>query len=153
MKRSTFAIIGVDPGKTTGLLFFVDGVVKEQLQIAAEDVTPYVRGWLEQLAKTHAQAYTVLAVERFQTGAQTLRASRQPDAANVIGGLTDLAREFGVRMIKQNPGDAKKLGSHDRLRKIGWWKVGQDHANDAASHALLALATCRPGAFASVIGV
>jgi hypothetical protein len=57
-------------------------------------------------------------------------------AYEVIGMVKWLAEEYGFTTLPPVPSSARKLGSPERLRKLGWWKSSYGHANDAAAHLL-----------------
>lgn len=150
-------LLGVDPGQTTGL-FAVDAVsgpievwhvpgnlegrVQCSLtaaQLPPEEVAAFVTRWLERVAGTGAP--TLIVIERYVVTARTARLSQQPAALEVTGVVKHLAREAGVSVREQLKSNAAKLASDDRLRQVGWHARGRRHENDAARHALAALAS------------
>ena len=61
-----------------------------------------------------------------------------------IGIIQHLVREHNkehlgsaAQYIEQSPSDAKTFADNDKLRRVGWYQVGMEHARDAARHALL----------------
>ena len=62
----------------------------------------------------------------------------------VIGLLKDFARTRYIRTLTPQPSSARKLGSKVFLRRLGWYKPGQVHANDAAMHVLADLMRMKP---------
>lgn len=149
-------LLGVDPGQTTGL-FAVDvtsGPVGgwypnghplflacelTPAQLPPEDVAAFVTRWLNRVAGSGCEV--VIAVERYVITARTARLSQQPATLEVTGVVKHLAREAGVRVVEQLKSNAAKLASDDRLRQVGWHARGRRHENDAARHALFALAS------------
>lgn len=149
-------LLGVDPGQMTGL-FAVDaasgpvearhvpgnlrGRVQCSLtaaQLPPEEVAAFVTRWLERVAGTGVPA--LVSIERYVITARTARLSQQPAALEVTGVVKHLAREAGVRVVEQLKSNANKLASDERLRRVGWHARGRRHENDAARHALFALA-------------
>lgn len=155
-------IIGVDPGESTGA-FIIDlypslvdppyvieatnryqgppGVVLERLETELE-------------AARRALVVTIVAVERFTSLPSAGRMTHQPVPQQVVGQLEVLAERYGAEFILQAPGDAKKFCSNDQLRRYNFWTtpkmVDQPDANDvndAARHAVLALAKRRTTAY------
>lgn len=144
-------IVGVDPGKTTGL------AVWRQLGWETPLVTTEVADFnqvptvlREMLCR---QRPTLIACERFTTQPGS-RLSAQPEAPWVIGAVRSLAQDLLVRVVYQSPGPAKKIAPNPLLRKINWYTPGGGgHHNDASRHIVLALASYFPDTFAELVGV
>ena len=68
---------------------------------------------------------------------ETAKKSRQTWSTEGIGVLRFLAHEYHCEFILQSPSSAKSFASNDKLKRIGWYTPGQDHANDAARHLML----------------
>lgn len=139
-------VIGVDPGKSTGVFALRDGLKAGPYQGASQDALAYLEKLL-QVAQLDG-GDVLLAMERFAGG--SARHSRQTDAQQVIGSVTELAARYRVPLVFQNPADAKSFTTNDFLRKLDLWvtpaEVGApdaDDVRDAARHALLCLATHR----------
>lgn len=54
----------------------------------------------------------------------------------VIGMVTWLAHKHAAVMLPLRASADRKLGDDDKLKRLGWWNPGHDHANDAANHLL-----------------
>jgi hypothetical protein len=69
--------------------------------------------------------------------------SVQKDALHIIGGLEAMILTGTVdsHLYLQSPGQAKAFSTDEKLRKLGWWVKGQDHARDALRHLLVWLVT------------
>jgi hypothetical protein len=147
-------VIGVDPGKVTGLAFFIPNpepsqVEFESLELPAAEAAQQVATWL---ALNLGGYPGVVAVERFTTGRQTGRQTAQPDALQVIGEVTAVGRGCGCTITQQSGNSAKRVGNNMRLTLLGWSRRTKDrHADDAAAHVLLALATYERPVFERVI--
>jgi hypothetical protein len=68
---------------------------------------------------------------------ETLKKSRQTWSTEGIGALRYLTKVFDAEFVLQTPAAAKSFSTNDKLKKIGWYKPGKGHANDAARHLLL----------------
>jgi hypothetical protein len=78
-----------------------------------------------------------LVIEKFTITNETAKKSRQYDALNIIGVFRHYSYMSDWPLTLQSPGSAKKLGTDDRLKDLGWYTPGKGHANDAARHLLL----------------
>jgi hypothetical protein len=148
-------IVGVDPGKVTGLAVWWDPVVWVRPKLPALDVAevadsdavvPVLRRMLD------GRRPDLVAIERFvQTGR---RMTFQPHAQQVVGAVRSFCLEERVALVFQQPGPAKKLASNALLRRIDWSNPTPDgHADDATRHVLLVMATHHPDVFARVTGI
>lgn len=145
-------IVGVDPGKITGLVvwrsFVATGSHVDRQEVPADEVTKTLRRMLR------FERPTLIACERFTRGTGTQPQSAQPDADRVIGMVRSLADELVVRCVYQSPGPAKRVAPDRVLRQLGWYiRTLDGHANDACRQVLLALATFRPEVFARLLGL
>lgn len=126
-------VLAVDPGGETGFACWKQtpgGESIQQWQIVDQlQVLATVR---DELATTD-----VLVVESFTIGGS--RASDSNKTIEIIGGCRWLASLAGVPMVEQSPADAVMFATNDKLKRIGWWKVGEDHSRSATRHLLLYL--------------
>lgn len=141
MPQATLHVIGVDPGKMTGIAIYGHNRFLFGDQLPASEVGHFLDGYLDELRRHHPSGRIVIGCERFNVGGSTIKMTRQSDATEVTGKMKDLAKKYGCTFIIQNAADAKKMGQPKILRTIGWWTKGKEHANDAAKHALLALSS------------
>lgn len=125
-------IIAVDPGKNTGVAFYNHAWDEltavqdlDQIETVYAVYSKLVVGTVEVIV---CESYSV-------TGSRVVKF--QPYSLEIIGALRWLAELFGVEFVLQKPGDAKKIGSDDRIKKWGQWKSSTPHANDAQRHAFL----------------
>lgn len=135
-------VIGVDPGRTTGLA--VLGVDAGELAGPphAAQLSP---GWVVPiLASTIREAGAVpvhIGVERFVVRQRAAR-SRTADAGALtralIGQIQYAAESLGARVTVRSAADVKPWATDVRLRATGLLEVctGMPHARDAARHAL-----------------
>jgi hypothetical protein len=155
VRSKHLVIIGVDPGKATGLALYYNGHLIAKNSLPANDSPTEISRWIIN-AKTKFQgnAQIIIAVERYQTGGSTVKKTRQADPVELLGACRMIARgDPAVSVVTSNASDAKKVGNPTTLKRIGWWTPGHDHINDAASQVLRTLAAVRPLEFAEVIGV
>lgn len=142
---------GIDPGLVTGVFCVArqpDGSVKfEHFQFGSEYGTVnhgrIIGSYLSQYGPpARDPAVSVLvSLELFIVTAKTARVSRQPDALDVIGAVkSECAALPHVQLVRYQSSEAKKFAPNATLRALGWFARGKNHANDAARHALLAIA-------------
>lgn len=140
-------VIGVDPGKTTGLARFFHGTLTT-LAIPALDVERTMTLWLSD------EPGTIIGVERYVITARTAKLSAQPDALGVTGLLESMAHQDPrVRLVKQNMSDAKRLINAELRRRLGWRQVGPlaVHQNDAVCQAGKVIQKFYPEVFAGLV--
>lgn len=157
-------IIGVDPGDSTGA-FIIDLYhhgsgpshytieTDQRYQGHPDDVLRALENELE--AALLNQVTVIIAVERFTVMPNAGRMTQQPVPQQIIGRLEALARKYEVEVFRlQSPGDAKKFCSNAQLRQFNFWSTGKtvnrpdaNDVNDAARHAVLALAHTRASAY------
>lgn len=153
--KKQLVVIGVDPGKATGLALYFDRRLIAKNSLSAAEVPSEISRWITVAKKKfQADAQIIIAVERYQTGGNTVKKTRQADPVEILGACRMIARgDPAISVITSNASDAKKIGSPTTLKRIGWWTSGHDHINDAASQVLRTLAAVRPLEFAEVIGL
>lgn len=156
-KKSRLWIVGLDPGESTGLF----GIRVDELR-----VDPFLRVQCEPSRALHKleefvrnaalwQENVVVAGERYTTTDRTGKRSSQPTPLRVLGAAEQLSYQYAnVEFTLQQPADAKKLAPNDVLRDLGFYTRAGDvdrpdanDVNDAARHALLALARRKISAF------
>lgn len=145
-------LVGVDPGKATGIAVWCDGCCREhpnKPDVAEVEDSTTAGAVLRRMLGDHSRLPNLIALERFVQGS---RKTRQPDALQVTGQIGALAAELGIKVVYQQPGSAKKIAPNALLRRIGWYVASRDqHGNDALRHVLLVLATFFPETFAKLI--
>jgi len=148
-------IVGVDPGKVTGLAVWCDGCGMshpERPDTAEVESSTAVGAVLYRMLAEHGSARAnLIAIERF---VQSSRKTRQPHALQVTGEIGALAANLGIKVVYQSPGPSVKIASNQRLRELGWYVYSRDqHANAAQRHVLLAVASFFPDTFAKLTGL
>lgn len=143
-------VLAVDPGGTTGWAFRDD-----RGEVRWGQVPGGLEGFVDTMTfgsdfeassvfePVHYNTPTVLVIERYTIQERTTKFSRQMDAPEIIGHLKGLARKLDIEVVMQQPAQAKRLFTDDRLRQFGWWAKGEEHARDALRHLGYYLATKR----------
>jgi hypothetical protein len=148
-------IIGVDPGKATGLALYYQLQLIAKNSLPADDAPAEISRWIA-VAKTRLaeRAQIIIAVERYQTGRSTVKKTRQTDPLELLGACRLIARgDPAITVVVANASDAKRIASPATLKRIGWWTAGHDHINDATCQIIRTLAAVRPLEFAELIGL
>lgn len=148
-------VIGVDPGKSTGIAELIDGRLVHIYQGPAADAVNVLEALLMEHSG-HADRRVAVACERFVSGNQVQ--SHQPEAQQTVGAVVRLAQQHGVELDLQAPSDAHAIGQNFLLQRLDLWplpsQVGQDDADDvrmAVRHALLYLARHRASVFSALV--
>jgi len=86
-----------------------------------------------------------LVVEQFTISVGTAKKTRAGSntAIEIIGALRWIAHARGIPFVVQTPADAMSFMTDAKLKRLGWYTPGADHARDAARH--LALYLLRSG--------
>lgn len=133
-------IVWADPGLTTGLASYD---MEPMLFSSGQYDKPSLIGRLKELDVQAGSRMMWLGWEDYITvGGPQSGTSEYSD--EVIGALKDFARDKFVRTLKPQPSSARKLGSKVFLRRLGWYKPGHVHANDASMHLLAHLLRMSP---------
>lgn len=155
-------IIGVDPGKITGLALYqsltsdaigsgtVIGPIKSWAvaEVTNTQVIPYIRALLR------GRKPDAIACERFVQGTGRRSMSYQGDAQHITGEVSALAQDLGCPFIRQLAGPAKKTGNDKILKQLGCYTVTPGgHANDGCRQVVRAMATLFPDFYAQLIGL
>lgn len=150
------AVVGVDPGTTTGIFAVSVSIVDKLLESEVRsEFTSYQLDAEKAVAALELQLRrfpeVLVACERYIITSRTARLTQQPAALELIGTFKQLCREYGAPFLLQMKSDAAHLARDKLLKRVGWFQRGQDHANDAARQALLALATADPREFNALL--
>lgn len=124
-------IYAFDPGKMTGWARLSPGGEFQSGQLEWYDSLYFVHETLKSGGRPD------IVCEDFIITSETVKKSRQSYSSEGIGVLRFLTKSYGCRFEIQTPAAAKSFSSNDKLKRIGWYVPGQDHANDAARHLLL----------------
>ena len=139
-------ILSVDPGKATGLSYFIFDGQNDPEMLWSKEVQQYEYAERIRNAFRYSQSQgTKLEVvcERFTINAQTVRNSQAPFSLEQIGILKQIMLDNGRtpdEIIFQSPADAKAMFSNEKLKTLEYWhRGGEGHALDSIRHGLLRL--------------
>lgn len=149
-------IVGVDPGTTTGIFAVrASTLLTYDVTEVRSDFTSYELDVRKAYAAVELQLRSDpvvdVACERYVITTRTARLTQQPTALELIGALRELCARYDAPLTLQMKSDAAQLAKNHVLKRIGWFQRGQDHANDAARHALLRLASVQPLVFNALL--
>jgi len=142
LRRNHVKIIAVDPGATTGVAwtdFSEEGI--PELNTSMPKGFEAACTLFERFGGSpYRSNFDLLVIERFSITAKTVTKTREGSnlAIELIGVAKWVALQCGLKVEEQSPADAKNFASDAKLRKIGWYTPGPDHARDATRHLLLA---------------
>jgi hypothetical protein len=139
-------ILAVDPGKATGLSYFIfDGEADPEM-LWSKEVQQHEYADPVRKAFAYSQSRGVkleVVCERFTINAQTVRNSQAPFSLEQIGILKQIMLDNGRtpdEIVFQSPADAKAMFSNEKLRILEYWhRGGEGHALDSIRHGLLRL--------------
>jgi hypothetical protein len=134
-------ILAIDPGGTTGLALWTSNKGGESIQ--QWEIADPLNVLYTVRDESSALGLDALVCERFDLGPRTQAKSTAGSAQTIelIGALRWLAAEDGCPFILQAPVDAVQFVTDEKLRNLGWWCVGKEHARSATRHLVLYLAT------------
>ena len=141
-------ILAVDPGGNTGWAAWEDGEVRwgqipGGLLGAAGHLTDREGGVCTIPHPALTVVTDVVVIERYTIGERTVKFSRQSDALEITGHLRAMADAAPQKVVLQQPRDAMRMFTDERLKAFGWWARGEEHARDALRHLGLYLAKQR----------
>ncbi len=141
-------VIGVDPGKSTGIAAIRSGRLELVQQVPPDRVAGVIIEYLAYVDSTSIEQDTIIAYERFVTGPLTGARSAQPDALHLVGMLQLIAERFRCRLVSYGPDVTKRFASNALLKRLGMYvhpadvgRADANDANDAVRLALVALAS------------
>lgn len=150
--KSSYAVIGVDPGLMTGIFVFMhmhhDGggyippktdLIAKPYQVPAHEVGTWLWetiDWLEDTDQGPGPGDIHIAVEKYIITSRTAKLTQQHEALEVTGAVKAVAlQSFSKPEVKQYLKSNLKYASDDILRTMGWFTPKLRHANDAARQA------------------
>ncbi len=140
-------ILAVDPGKASGLSYFVwegPDVEPEMLWSMEVQQHEYADPIRKAFAFSQSRGTRLEVVcERFTINAQTVRNSQAPYSLEQIGILKQIMMDNGRApddIYFQSPADAKAMFSNEKIKILEYWhRGGEGHALDSIRHGLLRL--------------
>jgi hypothetical protein len=140
-------VIWYDPGKTTGYALYnldTDSFASGQYGENDEMMIPRLR---DLASLVYSPEEVAVGYEKYLTVGGP-RGGSPKHSLPVIGRIEEAVRECGYTMLPSQPSSARMLGGPVMLRRMGWYKPGQPHANDAAMHTLAMLMKIKPMPYA-----
>lgn len=139
---SEYILIGVDPGKTTGLFLYSNGprfgFLDRQYrfdEVDAKHMPRYMNNIVAKATDYVGHARVHIAVERFIINARTAKSSQQGDALEVTGMVKAFAALHTSNQVRQYMKANLKFANDAALRRAGWYSTKLGHATDAARQA------------------
>lgn len=142
-------VVWFDPGKTTGWAsyhFATETFCSGQV----EDDNVALGAFLEVLGDisvTTAPECVAVGYELYLVVGGP-RAGTSEHSEKAISVIEQTARRCGYTLLPPQPSSARKLGGPAMLRRMGWYRPGQRHANDGAMHLLADLMRMKPMPYA-----
>ncbi len=126
-------IMAIDPGLTSGVVT-MDTHSPHVLSIHELTFNELVK-MLDDM-DAHDLPDTMICESYIITG-RTVALTRQYDALNIIGMLRYFSVSDGKPLFLQPASDAKSFCDNKKLKEVGWYVPGKEHAMDAARHLFL----------------
>lgn len=152
------AMFGVDPGKASGVAFWVPSISHRHIFASAELARDEIRPWmLEQVRDASITRQTavrpcLIATENFTQAKGGQPLTNQPDALRVIGVLRAIADEMNCSLTTNGASPSKRLANNDRMRRIGWYKYTKDgHETDGRRQILITASRFHRDLFRDII--
>lgn len=128
--------VALDPGKATGLMWRCAGNGTQKAFDLPEDKA---MDWL--IEKIEAGRVRLIVCESFVINMQTVKKGQDGQSSiRQIGVAQHWSRWYDIPFVLQTPAEAKSFATDEKLKRIGWWTRGSDHARDASRHMMLYLA-------------
>lgn len=136
-------LLTVDPGKATGLALFQVDQGDNVTQVWSKE-TDFMETCNEvnKVCRAYGPRLRIVC-ESFVITPQTGKNSAAPFSLEVIGVIKYFTEAFRVEsLVFQTPQKAKNFCPNPRLKAVGFWHRGGDHARDALRHGVTHLVDC-----------
>lgn len=131
MTELPLCVMWFDPGRTTGYAALYAGE-----RFASNELSPRATAAFADVAARAFGPHLWLGWERYVVTQGGGRAGRPEHALEVIGVLRATCERHGVTMLQPAAAGTRVIATSDMLRRLGWYRPGRGHANDAACHLL-----------------
>lgn len=131
----------LDPGLTTGVASWHETTAT--FWAGQLDEEHLVEG-LERLCEKNAGRTIWLGYEKYIVTSGGPRTGTPRHSLGAIGKVEAMAMGGAFNLLKSQPSASRLLANAVQLRRIGWYRTGQRHANDASQHLLAHLIRQRP---------
>lgn len=133
-------IIGIDPGKKTGIAKYVDGRLKDLVTLSPERAIFYVLDFRFDMVVFEDSRLQSAVFRRTAANGKPLSAAAQLKIARDVGGIDAQCRELvakceenGIKAIGISPRQKGAKMTHAQFAlKTGWTKKSNPHTRDAA---------------------
>lgn len=125
-------VLGVDPGKKTGVALFD---LLTETMVNGWEVLDDRLGFL--LEETIAEYHPAVVSEAFVINTATVRNTQAHWSLEGIGIARYLSKKHGVHFEVQAQSSAKRFATNERLHALGWYVPGKGHLADAQRQVLL----------------
>ena len=125
-------LVGLDPGKATGIAVWRDGKLDTELTGEYDQIGVY------NFLDATCELIDSVQVEFFTISQRTVRTAVDYHAIHLIGSILYAAHRCGYTVSFTNPADVKGRFPDAALRKAGLWN-SSDHVRDATRHLLVPL--------------
>lgn len=120
-------ILAVDPGGTSGWAWWNSATHQFHSGETAD--------WLDWM-DSGMPDYDIIVIEKYTITVKTAKLTQQTDALRFTGALEYNSYPYH-EVIITTPAEAKSFSTDKKLQRMGWYRPGKGHANDAARHLLL----------------
>lgn len=125
----------IDPGPSTGLATWAPAT--DPMPFSTTLPRTEAEDFIAARIKPDGSGATLVIIETFVISMATAKKSRAGSESIEMIGLTRyLCRINGIPLIESRPADVMRFATDDKLRRIGWYLAGPDHARDALRHLL-----------------
>lgn len=126
----SYKVLAVDPGGTTGYaIFYVNGDVIKMIDCGQ------IKGYSGLDRFVSIARPSVLVIEEFRVRINAAVIGATLETIEVVGVAKYLAGLYEAMVVLQQPSQ-KTFFNDERLKALGLYQVGQQHARDAIRHAL-----------------
>jgi hypothetical protein len=133
-------IVGLDPGKKTGIARYVDGQLKDLVTLSPERTVFYIEDFRIDMVVFEDSRLQSAVFRRTAANGKPLSAATQLKIARDVGGIDAQCRELvakceekGIKVIGISPRQKGAKITHAKfVLKTGWTKKSNSHARDAA---------------------
>jgi hypothetical protein len=146
-----YVLIGVDPGKMTGVYVYFEDGVRDASQYPREEIALHLADSLRRWAASYGPHNLHIAVEKYIITPNTAKLSQQTDALEVTGMVKGIAQVNRITDVRQYLKSNLKYAGDGMLADIGWYPMGLRHAADAARQTFALLREVDPPVWSKIV--
>ena len=129
---SEYVLIGIDPGKMTGVFVYFEDGLRDAVQHPREEIARHTADSLKRWADWYGPHNLHIAIERYIITPNTAKLSQETDALEVTGMVKGFAQVNNIKDVRQYTKTNLRYADDNMLRSVGWQIACLRHANDAA---------------------